>query len=85
MPGGLGCRPFLGSGSVVVDLLFYVPLIICKGSVLDFVFVFIICVLSSLGIILTRKRELVALLLLSFRCLVTVKVLWLTFLLLCNL
>ena len=34
-------------------------------------------VLSSFTIILTRKRELVALLLLSFGCLVTVNVLWL--------
>ena len=35
------------------------------------------CALSSFAIILTRKRELGALLLLSFRCLVTVNVLWL--------
>ena len=35
------------------------------------------CVLSSFAIILTRKRELVALLLLSFGCLLTVNVLWL--------
>ena len=35
------------------------------------------CVLSSFAIILKRKRELVALLLLSYRCLVTVNVLWL--------
>ena len=34
-------------------------------------------VLSSIAIILTRKRELVALLLLSFGCLVSVNVLWL--------
>ena len=33
--------------------------------------------LSRFAIILTRKRELVALLLLSFGCLVTVNVLWL--------
>ena len=37
----------------------------------------LLCVLSSFAIILTRKRELVALLLLSFGCLVTVNVLWL--------
>ena len=37
----------------------------------------IMCIFSSFAIILTRKRELVALLLLSFRCLVTVIVLWL--------
>ena len=34
-------------------------------------------ILSSFAIILTRKRELVALLLLSFGCLVVVNVLWL--------
>ena len=33
--------------------------------------------LSSFAVILTRKRELVALLLFSFGCLVTVNVLWL--------
>ena len=44
-----------------------------------FVFVFvcftILCALSSFAIILKRKRELVALLLLSYGCLVTVNVL----------
>ena len=37
----------------------------------------LLCVLSSFEIILKRKRELAVLLLLSFRCLVTVNVLWL--------
>ena len=37
----------------------------------------LLCVLSSFAIILKRKRELVALLLLSSRFLVTVNVLWL--------
>ena len=46
----------------------------CWGSVLVFVSVF--CVLSSLAIILMMKREQVALLLLSFLCLVSVNVLW---------
>ena len=36
----------------------------------------LLCVLSSFEIILKRKRELVALLLLSYICLVTVNVLW---------
>ena len=36
----------------------------------------LLCILSSFAIILKRKRELVALLL-SYRCLVTVNVLWL--------
>ena len=37
----------------------------------------LLCVLSSFAIIWKRKRELVALLLLSYGCLVTVYVLWL--------
>ena len=37
----------------------------------------LLCVLSSFAIILKRKRKLVALLLLSYRCLFTVNVLWL--------
>ena len=43
-----------------------------------FVFVLVLlCVLSSFAIILKIKRELVALFLLSYGCLVTVNVLWL--------
>ena len=44
-----------------------------------FVFVWytLLCILSSFAIVLKRKRELVALLLLSYGCLVTVNVLWL--------
>ena len=37
----------------------------------------LLCVFSSFAIILKRKRELVALLLLSYGCLPTVNVLWL--------
>ena len=37
----------------------------------------LLCILSSFAIILKRKIELVALLLLSYKCLVTVYVLWL--------
>ena len=37
----------------------------------------LLCVLSSFAVILTRKRELAAVLLLSFGYLVTVKILWL--------
>ena len=36
----------------------------------------LICVLSSFAIILKRKRKLVALLLLSYICIVTVNVMW---------
>ena len=32
-PGGLGCSPFKGGGSVVVDSLFIVAPIVCVGSV----------------------------------------------------
>ena len=62
---------------IIVDLLFYVPHIACRGSVLVFALVCITLCPSSFEIILTRKRELVALLSLSFGCLVTVNVLWL--------
>ena len=69
--GGLGCCPFLGGGSVVVDLLFIVtPIVgVCNCSMFC-------CTLlyapSSFAIILMRKRELVALLSLSSWCLVIV-------------
>ena len=63
--------------SVVVDLLFYVPPIVCWGSVFVFVWYVWPYALSSFAIILTRKRELVALLVLSLGCLFTVNVLWL--------
>ena len=36
----------------------------------------LLCVHSSFAIILKRKRKLVALLLLSYRCIVTINVLW---------
>ena len=37
----------------------------------------LLCVQSSFAIILKRKRKLVALLLLSYKCIVTINVLWL--------
>ena len=37
----------------------------------------LLCVHSSFAIIIKRKRKLVALLLLSYRCIVTINVLWL--------
>ena len=42
-----------------------------------FVFYALLCVYSSLAIILKRKKKLVDLLLLSFRCIVTINVMWL--------
>ena len=41
----------------------------------DAINIILLCVLSSFSIILKRKRELVALLVLSYECLVTVNVL----------
>ena len=61
----------LTGGSVFVDLLFDVLPIVCGCSVLVFVRFALLFVHSSFANILTRKRELVALLLLSFGCLVT--------------
>ena len=60
-PGGLGCCPFLGGGSDVVDILFIVtPIVgVCNCSM----FCYTLCnVHSSIAIILFGKRELVALL-----------------------
>ena len=53
---------------LLVYCLFHVPPIVCGGSVLFFVLVCITYVLSSFATILTRKRELVVLLLLSCYC-----------------
>ena len=63
----------------MTDLLSYVSPIVCGGSVLVFFFFFffLVCIKLchfSFAINLTRKRELVALLLLSFGCLVSVNV-----------
>ena len=57
------CRrlAFKGGGSVVVDLLFNVPPIVCGGYLLGFFLYALLYVNSSFAIILTRKRELVAL------------------------
>ena len=71
-PGSLGCCPFLGGGSVVVDFLFIVtPILgVCNCSMFCCT---LFCVRSSIAIILIGKRELVALLNLSSWCLVMVK------------
>ena len=53
-------------GYVVVNLLFYVPAIVCGGSVLGFVLYALLYVLSSFAIIFMRKREMVDLLLMFF-------------------
>ena len=73
-PGNLGFSLFLVSGSDGDDILFNVLPIGCGGSVMSMLCYALLCVLSSFSIILKRKRELVALVLLSYRCLVTVNV-----------
>ena len=71
-PGGLGCCPFLGGGSVVVDVLFIVtPIVgVCNCSMFCCTLLY---VHSSIAIILMGKRELIALLNLSSWCLVMVE------------
>ena len=76
-PGGKGCRQFKGDGSVVVDVLFYVPPMFVGVLCWSMFWFAKLCVLYSFAFVLTRKRELVALLLLSFGYLVTVYVLML--------
>ena len=58
-PGGLGCLPFLGGGSVVVDVLFIVtPIVgVCNCSMFCCTLLY---VHSSIAIILMGKRELVS-------------------------
>ena len=76
-PGGLGCCPFWGGGSVVVDFLFIVaPVVgVCNCSVFCCTLFY---VHFSIAIILMGKRELSALLNLSSWCLVMVERLFLT-------
>ena len=76
-PCGLGCCPFEGSDSFVVDLLFNVLPIVCGSSVFACFCHALLCVNSRIAIILKKKRKLDALLLLSDICIVTINVLWL--------
>ena len=75
-PGCLGCCPFWGGDFLVVDLLFNV-LLNMGALCLSLFWHALLCALPSFAIILKRKRELVALLLLSYGYLVTVNVQWL--------
>ena len=72
----MGCCPFLGGGSVVVDFLFIVtPIVgVCKCSMFCCTLLY---VHSSVAIILMGKRQLIALLNLSSWCLVMVERLFL--------
>ena len=78
-PRWLRLLSILSSGCVVVDLLFNVLTIVCGRSLLVCVlFCYaLFCVHSSFTIILKRKRKLVSLLLLSYRCIATINALWL--------
>ena len=64
-------------GLLVVDLLVYALFIVCGSSVFALFCYALLCVHSSFAIILKRKRKLVALLLLSYRSIVSINVLWL--------
>ena len=75
-PGGLGCCPFWGGGSVVVDFLFIVTPIVGVCNCYMFCCT-LLYVHSSIAIILMGKRELIALLNLSSWCLVMVERLFL--------
>ena len=70
-PGGLGCCPFWGGCSVVVAFLFIVTPIagVCNCSMFCCA---LLCVHSSIAVVLVGRRELVALLGLSSWCLVIV-------------
>ena len=69
-PVGLGCCPFQGGGSVVVDLFIVTPIVgVCNCSMFCCTLLYIP---SSFAIILMGKRELVALLSLSSWCLMIV-------------
>ena len=61
---------------LLVYCLMYFPLFVGVLSLFLFCYA-LLCVLSSFAFILERKRELVALLLWSYRCIVTINVLWL--------
>ena len=64
-PGSLGYYTFYGGGSFVRDQLFYVLPIVCEGSVLVFVLVYVaLCPFKFCNHL--EERELVALLLLSY-------------------
>ena len=63
---------------LLIYCLMYFPLFAGVLCLYLFCYMYVLlCVHSSFAIILKRKRKLVALLLLSYRCFVTINVLWL--------
>ena len=74
-PGSLSCCPFQGGGSVVVDLLLYVHQLFVGVLFWSTFWYALLYILSSFAILLSKKKGLVVLFLLSFGCLVTVNVL----------
>ena len=77
--GSFGFFQFLGKLFCCCCFIVFVPPIICGGSEFVIFWYALLYVLYSFAVILPRKKELVALLLLSFGCNVTVNVLWLFF------
>ena len=61
---------------LLIYCLMYFPLFVGVPCLSLFCYA-LLCVHSSFAIILRRKRKLVALLLLSYRCIVTINVMWL--------
>ena len=61
---------------LLIYCLMYFPLFVGVPLLSLFCYV-LLCVHSSFAIVLKRKRKLVALLLLSYRCIVTINALWL--------
>ena len=76
-PGGRGCCPFQGSGSVVVYSLFTVPSIFGEGLCLVFGLLCIILGPFYFCHHLDKEERAMASLLLPSYCLVIVSVLWL--------
>ena len=74
-PGGLGCCPFYGDGSVVVNSIHCLLLLPLFVRALCLVLVLLFNALCpSFAIILMGKRKLVGLLRPPFRCIVTISV-----------
>ena len=84
-PGGLGCCPFLGGGSVFFFIYCLMHFSLCVGILCLSLFCYaLLCVHSTFAIILKRKDTLIALLVLSYQCLVNVNALRLFLMVLCD-